>query len=62
MSFSGVLIYFTTQSGDLSNEPGKVEKAGGKIIIPGMRISIEIGYMALFTDSRGNRIALHSRK
>jgi hypothetical protein len=57
----GVLIYFTAQSGDISIELGRVEKAGGKIIMPRKQISEEYGYMALITDSEGNRIALHSR-
>jgi predicted enzyme related to lactoylglutathione lyase len=61
-SMDGVLIYFTAQSGDLSIELAKVEKSGGKILLPKTQISAEVGYMALFTDSEGNRIALHSAK
>jgi predicted enzyme related to lactoylglutathione lyase len=49
-------------SGDLSIELGKVEKSGGKILLPKTQISEEVGYMALFSDSEGNRIALHSAK
>jgi len=30
-SSDGVLIYFTSQSGDLNNELAKVEKASGKV-------------------------------
>jgi len=60
-SQDGVLIYFTAQSGDLSNELGRVEKAGGKVLIPRTQISEEVGYMAVFTDTEGNRVALHSR-
>jgi predicted enzyme related to lactoylglutathione lyase len=58
----GVLIYFTAHSGDLSNELSRVEKAGGKIVIPRRLIAPDIGYMAVFIDTEGNRIALHSRK
>jgi len=61
-SMDGVLIYFTAFSGDLSIELGKVENAGGKILLPKTKISDEVGYMALFSDSEGNRIALHSAK
>src|SRR4030066_313042 len=32
-STDGVLIYFTAQSGDLSNELAKVEPAGGKVLM-----------------------------
>ena len=61
-SHDGVLIYFTAFSGDVSNELGKVEAAGGKVLMPKKQISPEYGYMGLFEDSEGNRIALHCRK
>lgn len=61
-SIAGVLIYFTTNSGDLNNELARVEPAGGKILIPRKQISEEYGYMAVGLDTEGNRIALHSRK
>jgi predicted enzyme related to lactoylglutathione lyase len=57
----GVLIYLTTPSGNLNQDLGKVEKAGGKVLIPRTQISDEHGFMAVFLDSEGNRIALHSR-
>lgn len=60
-SQDGVLIYFTSQSGDLANELNNVEAAGGQILIRKRQISEEVGYMGLFLDSEGNRIALHSR-
>lgn len=60
-TLDGPLIYFTAFSGDVNNELAKVEKAGGKIWVPKKQISPEIGYMAVFGDSEGNRIALHSR-
>jgi uncharacterized protein len=58
---NGTLVYFNSPSGDLNNELAKVEKAGGKILAPKKQISPEHGYMGLFIDSEGNRIALHSR-
>ena len=61
-SSDGVLIYFTAQSGDLSNELSEVESAGGKVLMEKKLISEDIGYMGLFIDSEGNRIAIHSRK
>ncbi len=57
----GVLIYFTTPSGDLGKDLKNVVKAGGKILRERSPIG-EYGFMALFLDSEGNRIALHSRK
>lgn len=44
---------------DLSSPLEKVEKAGGKVIMPKTDIG-ENGYIAQFTDTEGNRVALHS--
>lgn len=55
----GVLIYFSSK--DVNNELGRIEAAGGKIAQPKTMISEDIGYMGVFIDSEGNRIALHSR-
>lgn len=60
-SQEGTLVYFTAHSGDLSNELGRVEAAGGKVLIPKRQISPEHGYMAVILDTEGNRVALHSR-
>ena len=38
----------------------KIEAAGGKLVVPKTMISDEYGYMAVFLDTEGNRIALHS--
>ena len=40
----------------------KVQKAGGNVILPKTAITPEIGFMAMFTDSEGNRVALHSQQ
>jgi len=61
-SADGSLLYFTANSGDVSIEISRVENAGGKVLMERKQISEEYGYMALFLDSEGNRIALHSRK
>ncbi len=55
----GPLVYFS--SGDVQNELNRVEKAGGKIIKHKTLIAADVGYMAVFIDSEGNRIALHSK-
>ena len=60
-SEQGSLLYFTPRSGDLAIELGRVEAAGGKVLMPKKLISEDIGYMGLFLDSEGNRIAIHSR-
>lgn len=55
----GTLIYFSSE--DVDNELSRIGAAGGKILTPKTQISPDIGYMALFIDTEGNRIALHSR-
>lgn len=61
-SADGVLIYFTSQTGDLETELSRVEDAGGQVLIPKRLIAEDIGYMGVFADTEGNRVALHSRK
>lgn len=61
-SADGTLVYFTAHSGDLSKELSRVEPAGGKVLQQKTLITEDIGFMALFLDTEGNRIALHSRK
>lgn len=60
-SADGVVIYFNTPSGDINKDLENIEKAGGKTIQPKTIITPEIGYLALFHDTEGNRLALHSR-
>lgn len=55
----GPLIYLNGNP-DVQNVLDKVEAAGGKIMVPKTQISPEYGYMAVFLDTEGNRIALHS--
>ena len=45
---------------DLAPVLDRVEAAGGKVVLPKTQISEEIGYMAIFFDTEGNKIALHS--
>lgn len=58
-SMDGAKIYLNGNP-DLGNALGKVEKAGGKVLMPKTKISDDIGYMAFFIDSEGNQVALHS--
>ncbi len=61
-SDQGALVYFTSRSGDLNDELGRIEAAGGEILRTKTQISEDHGYMALFKDTEGNRVALHSLK
>lgn len=58
-SGSGVTIYFKGGS-DLAGPLSRVEPAGGRIILPKTLVSKQIGHIALFHDTEGNRIGLHS--
>ena len=55
----GPLIYLNANP-DVQIVLDRIEKAGGKILVPKTQISPEHGHMAVFLDSEGNRIALHS--
>jgi predicted enzyme related to lactoylglutathione lyase len=59
-SAEGSLIYLTTGTGDLIKDQERVEKFGGRMLIPRKQISEEHGFMMIFIDSEGNRVALHS--
>lgn len=55
----GPLIYLNANP-DVQLVLDKVEAAGGKIMVPKTEISPEYGDMAVFFDTEGNRMALHS--
>ncbi len=57
-STDGPLVYLNANP-DVQNVLDKVEAAGGKIVVPKMSIG-EYGFMGVFIDTEGNRIALHS--
>src|SRR6218665_2398382 len=60
-SADGTIVYM--QLADNLNETlTKIEQAGGKTIMPKTQISPTKGYWALFLDSEGNKLALHSDK
>ncbi|REJ76176.1 MAG: VOC family protein [Acidobacteria bacterium] len=58
-SANGVTVYLNANP-DIQAVLDRIEPAGGKIVLPRTQISEEIGYMALFMDSEGNRVALHA--
>ncbi|MBK6633112.1 MAG: VOC family protein [Chitinophagaceae bacterium] len=55
----GPLIYLNANP-DVQGVLDKVEAAGGTVMMPKTEISPEYGFMALFMDTEGNRIGLHS--
>lgn len=60
-SETGTLVYLNAGK-DLAPVLGKVEEAGGRVILGKTLISEEDGYFALFIDTEGNKLALHSIK
>lgn len=56
---AGTIVYFYSEDVDI--ELAKIEKNGGKIMMPKTSIG-EHGFMSLVLDTEGNRIGLHSIK
>ena len=59
-SQTGTLVYLNADP-DLDVALERVRKAGGQVLVPKTQISAEYGYMAVFVDCEGNRVALHSK-
>lgn len=57
-SSEGTTVYLNG-GGDLSVPLARVEKSGGKILMPKTDIG-ENGFMAQVLDTEGNKVALHS--
>ena len=55
----GPLIYLNGNP-DVQDILDKIPAAGGTILVPKTAISPEYGFMAVFIDTEGNRIGLHS--
>jgi uncharacterized protein len=55
----GPMIYLNANSG-IDNMLDRVVLTGGRMVVPVTQISEDHGFMAIFTDSEGNRIALHA--
>lgn len=60
-SATGTLPYLNGGE-DLSEMLGRINAAGGNVVLPKTKISDEIGFYAIFMDTEGNKIALHSPK
>jgi len=56
----GPLVYLNGNP-DLQVIQDRIDTAGGTVTIPKRQISPDHGYMAVFEDTEGNRIALHSQ-
>lgn len=59
-SATGTLVYINCGE-DLSDVLSRIEPNGGKILMSKTMITEEYGYMAVFLDSEGGKVALHSQ-
>lgn len=55
----GPLIYLNANP-DVQVVLDRIEAAGGKVMVPKTEISPDYGFMAVFIDTEGNRVGLHS--
>jgi len=58
-SSDGVTVYLNGGE-NLQVILDKVEPNNGNVIVPKTQISEEMGYFAMFIDTEGNKVALHS--
>jgi predicted enzyme related to lactoylglutathione lyase len=59
-SVNGAIVYFNTGP-DLQIALNKVEPNGGKIVVPKTDIGSGMGFYAMFMDTEGNKVGLHSK-
>ena len=55
----GAVLYLNAGN-DLQPTLDKVAQNGGQVIVPKTEISPEMGFFALFIDTEGNKLGLHS--
>lgn len=60
-AMNGSLVYLNGGD-DLNNVLNKIESKGGKVFVPKTLIGEDMGYFAIFADTEGNKVALHSMK
>jgi uncharacterized protein len=58
-SMNGTLVYINA-SPAIQTVLDKVEQAGGKVIVPKMKM--QAGFIAVIIDSEGNRVGLHAEE
>lgn len=57
----GILIYLNADN-DIAGMLEKAKAGGGEILTPMTKLSDQFGFIAVFWDTEGNRIALQTRK
>ncbi|HTF20651.1 MAG TPA: VOC family protein [Chryseolinea sp.] len=56
----GTIVYLNAGD-DLQIVLDRVEPNGGRVLVPKTEIAPEMGFFAMFTDTEGNKLGLHSR-
>jgi len=59
-SAEGAVLYLNANP-DMTPVLEKIEQEGGHIVLPKTAITPEIGFMAFFIDTEGNKVGLHSQ-
>ena len=59
-STDGAVIYLNANP-SIQSVIDRIETSGGKVVMPKTQISPEIGNMAFFIDSEGNKVGLHAQ-
>ena len=59
-SETGPVIYLNANP-SIQKIIDQIETAGGKVVMPKTQISPEIGFMAFFIDTEGNKLGLHAQ-
>jgi uncharacterized protein len=59
-NIEGTVVYLNANP-DMTSVLERIQAEGGQIIMPKTVITPEIGYMAFFIDTEGNKVALHSQ-
>jgi len=61
-SMDGAVVYLNANEAGMDNILNRIAEHGGTVLMPKTEIGGDVGFMSFFTDSEGNRMALHSNK
>lgn len=59
-SMDGVIIYLNANP-SIQEVIDRIDRAGGRVVMPKMDVGNNIGFMAMFIDTEGNKIGLHAQ-
>lgn len=59
-SQDGLVVYLNANEQGMEPVLNRIQENGGQVLMPKTKINDEVGYMAFFLDSEGNKVGLHS--